>query len=120
LPVQAVLHGNKYRNVVLTGRIMSGPTVLPASQPPDPAGAVVARRHRGFPEPVTVECWHLQNGTTNLDLPEISAKAKMQNETAARNWVKAFYQAAADAGLGRPPPSESKTRIVMDFFKPVT
>ncbi len=72
---------------------------------------------RGFAEPVTVERWHLQKGATNLDLLEISAKAKMQNEAAARDWVKTFYQAAADAGLSRPP-SQSKTRIVMDFFKP--
>jgi hypothetical protein len=72
---------------------------------------------KGFPESVTVELWHLREGDRTEDILEVSAKAKAATEEEAKALVRQFFKAAKAAGLGEPS-GQTKTRKVLEFFKP--
>jgi hypothetical protein len=72
---------------------------------------------KGFPESVTVELWHLRQGARTEDILEVSAKAKAATEEEAKALVRQFFAAAKAAGLGEPS-GQTKTRKVLEFFKP--
>lgn len=71
----------------------------------------------GFPKEVTVELWHLQQDGRTQDILEVSSKAKADSEAQAQTLAKQFFEAAKAAGLGESL-GETKTRKVLDFFKP--
>ncbi len=72
---------------------------------------------KGFPKPVTVERWHLERGGQKAEIFEVSVKVSTSSETEAKELAIAFFQAAEDAGFGRPS-GQSKTQLVLDFFRP--
>lgn len=85
-----------------------------------PVEALVWRqqwRLQSFPEKVTVELWHLQKDDQRQDVLEVSANAKAETEDQAQSLARQFFAAARAAGLGEPT-GQTKTRKVMDFFKP--
>jgi hypothetical protein len=85
-----------------------------------PVQARVWREHRtlaGFKEKVTIERWRLEKDGRSLEILEISAKAKADNEEQAQALAKQFFGAAKAAGLGEPS-GQTKTRQVLEFFKP--
>lgn len=71
----------------------------------------------GFPEKVTVELWLLRKDGKHLELLEVSAKTKATTEEQSRTMAKQFYAAAKASGMGEPS-GLTKTRMVLDFFKP--
>ena len=71
----------------------------------------------GFPKPVTVERWHLHKADQNAEILEVSVKVKTASEAEAKELAAAFFRAAAAAGFGDPN-GQSKTQIVLDFFRP--
>ena len=75
------------------------------------------RRLHGFPNEVTVELWQLRQDGRTQDILELSAKVSPKTEAQAQALVKQFFAAAKVAGLGEPA-GQSKTRMVLDFFKP--
>jgi hypothetical protein len=77
------------------------------------------RKFPGFPNKVTIELWHLRKDAKTLDLLEVSAKAKAVTEAQAQVLASQFYAAAKAAGMGEPA-GLTKTRLVLDFFKPAT
>jgi hypothetical protein len=85
-----------------------------------PVQARVWREHRtlaGFKEKVTIERWRLEKDGRSLEILEISAKAKADTEEQAQALAKQFFGAAKAAGLGEPS-GQTKTRQVLEFFKP--
>ena len=85
-----------------------------------PVMAQVWREHRtldGFKEKVTIEHWHLEKDGRSLEVLEISAKAKADTEAHAQALAKQFFEAAKAAGLGEPS-GQTKTKQVLEFFKP--
>jgi hypothetical protein len=72
---------------------------------------------KGFPKPVTVEHWHLRKGELRAEILEVSVKVTASSEAEAKAQAAVFFQAAEDAGFGRPS-GQSKTQIVLDFFRP--
>ena len=72
---------------------------------------------KGFPEPVTVERWHIERDGRTLHILELSAKARTDANSDTKKLVGEFFNAAEGAGLGRPG-GQSKTMLVLDFFKP--
>ncbi len=72
---------------------------------------------QGFPENVTVELWHLQKDGRTQDVLELSAKAWAETDTEARALACRFFGAAKAAGFGAPA-GQTKTKAVLDFFKP--
>jgi len=75
------------------------------------------RQFDGFPEKITIERWHLEKGGKTLEILEVSAKTKAETEEQALAMAKQFFGAARNAGLGEPS-GQTKTRMVLDFFKP--
>ncbi|MEY3897279.1 MAG: hypothetical protein RLZZ214_2800 [Verrucomicrobiota bacterium] len=75
------------------------------------------RRLDGFKEKVTIELWHLEKDGRTLEVLEVSANAKAETEEQARALAKQFFGAANAAGLGEPA-GQTKTKKVLDFFKP--
>jgi hypothetical protein len=75
------------------------------------------RKLEGFREKVTIERWHLERDGRILELLEVSAKAKADTEEQAQALAKQFFEAAKSAGLGEPS-GQTKTRQVLEFFKP--
>jgi hypothetical protein len=71
---------------------------------------------KGFPIPVTVERWHLQKDGRSSEILEVSAKVKASSEAEAKETAAVFFQAAEDAGFG-PPNSQTKTQLLLDFFR---
>lgn len=85
-----------------------------------PVEAKVWREQRkldGFKEKVTVELWHLEKDGRKLDVLEVSANAKADTEEQAKALAKRFFEAAKAAGLGEPT-GQTKTKKVLDFFRP--
>ena len=75
------------------------------------------RTFDGFQEKVTIERWHLEKDGRSLEILEVSAKTKAETEEQALAMAKQFFGAAKAAGLGEPS-GQTKTRMVLDFFKP--
>lgn len=75
------------------------------------------RKLEGFKEKVTIEIWHLEMGGRKLDVLEVSANAKADTEEQAQALAKQFFGAAKAAGMGEPS-GQTKTRKVLEFFKP--
>jgi hypothetical protein len=75
------------------------------------------RKLEGFKEKVTIEIWHLEKDGRTLNVLEISATAKAATEEQAQALAKQFFGAAKAAGLGEPT-GQTKTRKVLEFFKP--
>lgn len=75
------------------------------------------RQFDGFPEKVTIERWHLQKDGKTLEILEVSTKTIAETEEQAKAMAKQFFGAARAAGLGEPS-GQTKTRMVLDFFKP--
>jgi hypothetical protein len=71
----------------------------------------------GFPEAVTVELWQLKKNGKTLDILEVSAKAKAENDEIAKDLARQFFAATRAAGLGEPG-DNTKTRMVLDFYQP--
>jgi len=71
----------------------------------------------GFPEAVTVELWHLRWEDRTQDILEVSAKARGQTEAQTQALARQFFAAAKAAGLGEPA-GQTKTTLVLVFFKP--
>ena len=71
----------------------------------------------GFAGGVTVELWHLKNADRVQDILEVSAKGKAETPLQAQALAKQFFAAAKAAGLGEPS-GQTKTKQVLDFFKP--
>lgn len=85
-----------------------------------PVEAKVWRQQRkleGFKEKVTVEIWRLEKDGRTLEVLEVSANAKADTEEQAQALAKQFFGAAEAAGLGEPA-GQTKTRKVLEFFKP--
>jgi hypothetical protein len=85
-----------------------------------PVGALIWRQQwklHGFPEEVTVERWQLQKDGRTQDVLEVSAKAKAETEEQAQALARQFFGAAKTAGLGEPT-GQTKTKMVLNFFKP--
>lgn len=85
-----------------------------------PVQARVWRENRmleGFKEKVTIERWRLEKDGRTLEVLEISAKAKADTEEQAQALAKQFFAAAKAAGLGEPS-GQTKTKQVLEFFKP--
>jgi hypothetical protein len=85
-----------------------------------PVEALVWRQQwklHGFPEQVTVELWHLRKDGQRQDVLEVSAKVTTETEEQAQALAKQFFGAAKAAGLGEPA-GQTKTKTVLDFFKP--
>jgi hypothetical protein len=75
------------------------------------------RQFDGFPEKITIERWHLEKDGKTLEILEVSAKTKAETEEQAQAMAKQFFGVARNAGLGEPS-GQTKTRMVLDFFKP--
>jgi hypothetical protein len=75
------------------------------------------RKLAGFKEKVTIERWHLEKDGRILELLEVSAKTKADTEEQAQALAKQFFEAAKSAGLGEPS-GQTKTKQVLEFFKP--
>lgn len=75
------------------------------------------RQFDGFPEKITIERWRLEKDGKTLEILEVSAKTKAETEEQARVMASQFFGAARAAGLGEPS-GLTKTRMVLDFFKP--
>ena len=75
------------------------------------------RRLEGFKEKVTIERWVLEKGGRTLEVLEISAKTKAETEEQAQTLANQFFRAAKTAGLGEPS-GQTKTKQVLEFFKP--
>jgi hypothetical protein len=71
----------------------------------------------GFLEPVTVELWHLRQAGRTQDLLEVSTKSRVETDAQAQALARQFFTAATAAGLGEPA-TQTKTKQVLDFFKP--
>ncbi|MEI6085673.1 MAG: hypothetical protein WCS70_15420 [Verrucomicrobiota bacterium] len=71
----------------------------------------------GYPEAVTIELWHLQQAGRTQDILEVSIKSKAASDAQAQAQARQFFAAAKAAGLGEPT-GQTKTKIVLDFFKP--
>jgi len=65
----------------------------------------------GFPEPVTVELWHLRQAGRTQDLLEVSVRVP------SSKLVRQFFETGKASGLGEPA-GQTKTQKVLDFFKP--
>jgi len=74
-------------------------------------------RFQGFPAKVTVELWHLQQDGRQQDILEVSANVKAGTEAQAQVLARQFFSAAKAAGFGEPT-GQTKTRLLLDFFKP--
>ncbi len=74
-------------------------------------------KFKGFPEPVTVELWQLQENDRSENLLEVSSKASAGSDAQARDQAKQFFAAAKSAGMGTPTP-QTKTSKVFEFHKP--
>jgi hypothetical protein len=61
--------------------------------------------------------WRLEKDGRTLEILEISAKAKADTEEQAQALAKQFFGAAKAAGLGEPS-GRTKTKQVLEFFKP--
>ena len=72
---------------------------------------------QGFPQKVTAELWQLQQGARTQDILEVSANAKAETDAQAQALARQFFVAAKAAGLGEPA-GQTKTKTVLDFFKP--
>lgn len=72
---------------------------------------------KGFPKPVTVEHWNLKKGEQTAEILEVSVKVTASSEAEAKALATVFFQAAEAAGFGRPS-GQSKTQIVLNFFRP--
>ena len=71
----------------------------------------------GFPEELTVELWNLEKDGRTQDVLEVSASAKANTEAQAKELARKFFAAAKAAGLGESA-GQTKTKMVLDFFKP--
>jgi hypothetical protein len=71
---------------------------------------------KGFPLPVSVERWRLQEGDKSSEILEVSAKVTGGSEPEAKEMAAVFFRAAEDAGFG-PPNSLTKTQLLLDYFQ---
>lgn len=71
----------------------------------------------GFSGDVTVELWHLKKEGQVRDILEVSSKGKAETPEQAHALASQFFAAAKAAGLGEPT-GQTKTKQVLDFFKP--
>jgi hypothetical protein len=71
----------------------------------------------GISEPVTVELWHLEKDGRVQDILEVSAKGRAETAEQIQVLALRFYEAARVAGLGEPA-GQTKTKMVLDYFKP--
>lgn len=75
------------------------------------------RKLEGFREKVTIEIWSLEKDGRTLKVLEVSANAKAETDEQAQALAQQFFGAAKAAGLGEPS-GQTKTRQVLEFFKP--
>lgn len=71
----------------------------------------------GFDQAITVELWRMQQDDRYQEILEVSAKVRTENNMQAKLLAIQFFSAAKSLGLGEPD-DQSKTKLVMDFFKP--